>query len=436
MFLYELDRPSNDRESVPSSGCNHDSVFFRRLIAESVLRSEACQTFQLKIHKSRMNSTIESSSQDAEMWSPTSGGWATWIVLSLMLGLCGVRFAARVLLKKYECKVSPSNQLSRTRSSNGQDGIPAVTDNDLQRLLLLLNDTGHSNQDPWVTVVSKQSLSLMYHAKIRDPKEGGPPEYLSTSVFENCCTEKLRDFYMDNEYRMAWDRSFASHLQLEVCKESGIEIGRLVRKFPLMRPREYVLAWKLWEGEDKTFYYFAKHCRHPQAPRIAMYTRVEHYMSGWRIRKVPGKDACEIKMWHQETAGLMEKVAFSHGIWKYMCDMDRSFRKYKGHQHKGKVDAVELAQKVPPGLMEYTKLLESTESVADAQVLQSNSRSKSIIAHKKQRTLMSRTGKLMANCMLVLGGAVFCTRSAPMGAKIAAAYAIKRLLKPHSSLRK
>lgn len=81
---------------------------------------------------------------------------------------------------------------------------------------------------------------------------------MSVTIFGNCSPELLRDFYMDSNYRKLWDKMVISHEQLQVDEASGTEIGRTIKKFPLLTPREYVLAWKLWEGKDKTFYCFIK----------------------------------------------------------------------------------------------------------------------------------------------------------------------------------
>lgn len=83
-------------------------------------------------------------------------------------------------------------------------------------------------------------------------------KYLSVTVFENCSPEILRDFYMDNDYRKQWDRTIVEHRQLQVDENNGVEFGCTIKKFPLLTPREYVLAWRLWEGKDKTFYCFIK----------------------------------------------------------------------------------------------------------------------------------------------------------------------------------
>lgn len=59
---------------------------------------------------------------------------------------------------------------------------------------------------------------------------------------------------MDSDFRAGWDNTLVQHKQLEVCPITGTEVGSLVKKYPLMTAREYVLAWRLWEGEDQTYY--------------------------------------------------------------------------------------------------------------------------------------------------------------------------------------
>lgn len=63
---------------------------------------------------------------------------------------------------------------------------------------------------------------------------------------------------MDNDYRKQWDSTVLMHEQLQMDGTSGIEVGRTLKKFPLLTPREYILSWRLWEGKDETFYCFTK----------------------------------------------------------------------------------------------------------------------------------------------------------------------------------
>ena len=83
-------------------------------------------------------------------------------------------------------------------------------------------------------------------------------KYLSVTVFEGFSAEIVRDFYMDNDYRKLWDKTVVEHEQLQVDSNTGIEIGRNIKKFPLLTSREYVLAWRLWQGKEKKFYCFTK----------------------------------------------------------------------------------------------------------------------------------------------------------------------------------
>ncbi len=85
-------------------------------------------------------------------------------------------------------------------------------------------------------------------------QDGGATEYLSCTVFENCSTRLLRDFYMDNDFRAEWDKTLVQHRQLQVCHITGTEVGLMIKKFPMMIAREYVLAWRIWEGDEQSYY--------------------------------------------------------------------------------------------------------------------------------------------------------------------------------------
>jgi len=101
-------------------------------------------------------------------------------------------------------------------------------------------------------------LSINYIVVSSMMLQNGPLRYLSKTVFNDISSEMLRNFYMDNDYRKQWDKTVIEHNQLQVDKSDGTEVGHTIKKFPLLTPREYVLAWKLWQGSDKTFYCFMK----------------------------------------------------------------------------------------------------------------------------------------------------------------------------------
>ncbi|XP_058228218.1 uncharacterized protein LOC131336403 [Rhododendron vialii] len=310
----------------------------------------------------------------------------------------------------------------------------AISDLDLRNLIDSLDEKSYE-LEKWDTVIDRQQNLLAYSAKSCKPKDG-PLKYLSVTIFENCSAEKLRNFYMDNEYRKNWDKTLAVHEQLEVDESNGTEIGRIIKKFPLLTAREYILAWRVWEAKDGTFYCFSKNCEHPLAPRQKKYVRVEFFKSGWRIRKVPGRNACEIKMVHQEDAGLnaeMAKLAFSKGIWSYICKMDHALRQYssvKCLQSSLGVTAVTLIRQVPEELNSLAHIS------GPAYPENSATNCGQIACEGSERKFLKRpSNKLMAKGLILLGGAFCMSRGhSNLGAKVACAYILTKLTKRGASI--
>uniref|UniRef100_A0A804LXB6 Tubulin/FtsZ GTPase domain-containing protein n=1 Tax=Zea mays TaxID=4577 RepID=A0A804LXB6_MAIZE len=61
--------------------------------------------------------------------------------------------------------------------------------------------------------------------------------------------------------------------------------------------------------------------------------RLELFRQGCRTQ-VPGRDACQITVLHHEDNGMnieMAKLAFSKGIWSYICKMNNALRRYPQH---------------------------------------------------------------------------------------------------------
>nr|XP_043614776.1 uncharacterized protein LOC122586845 isoform X1 [Erigeron canadensis] len=312
-----------------------------------------------------------------------------------------------------------NNRIMISSSHNG--GL--ITDFDLK----LLMDNLEDDADTWETVVERRNNSLSYSVKCCKPKDGGPLKYLSTTIFNFCSSETLRDFYMDNFYRMEWDKTLIDHRQLQVDENSGTEIGRTIKKFPLLTPREYILAWRLWEGRDQTYYCYSKECDHPLAPTQKKYVRVSLFRSGWRIKAVPGGNSCQIKMVHQEDAGLnveMAKVIFAKGIWSYVCKMDNALRMYsaiKRLQLTSTISAITLVQKVPLPLESTSNI----DAIAHSEV--SYDWSEKEISRKSSK-------KLLVNGLILAGGVICLARGhTNFSAKVAMSYALSKLTKRHRS---
>uniref|UniRef100_A0A1J3HJP2 START domain-containing protein n=1 Tax=Noccaea caerulescens TaxID=107243 RepID=A0A1J3HJP2_NOCCA len=350
--------------------------------------------------------------------------WATVFALVFLL-LCQI-FRKFRFFSHASSSSSPAVSVSPPLSSQSRIST-LVSDEDLKGLIEKLEER-NEDAEIWENIIQKSNPRVSYTAKSCKPKDGGPMKYLSTTVFEDCSAEVLRDFYMDNEYRTQWDKTVVEHEQLQVDNNNGIEIGRTIKKFPLLTPREYVLAWRLWEGKDK-FYCFIKECDHSMVPQQRKYVRVSYFRSGWRVRKVSGRNACEIHMFHQEDAGLnveMAKLAFSKGIWSYVCKMENALRKYVATSHRPQgpaLSAVSLMKKIPSELETQTDDMTNSSGIITGG-LQTGE------GAKRKKLLRKPSKKLIANGLLLVGGAVCLSRGhSALGAKVALAYLLTKLRK-------
>ncbi|XP_006342845.1 uncharacterized protein [Solanum tuberosum] len=307
-----------------------------------------------------------------------------------------------------------------------------ISDLDLKNLIDVVNKKFQANEK-WEDVINRRTDRFSYCAQCCKLKDA-PLKYLSVTVFENCSVEMIRDFYMDNDFRKIWDKTLIEHKQLQVDSSSGTEIGLMIKKFPLLTPREYILAWRVWEGSDGSFYCFTKECEYPLAQRRKKYVRVRLFRSGWRIKKVSGRNACEIQMVHQEDAGLnveMAKLAFAKGIWSYVCKMDDALRQYSAVDHHPQltsgVSAVTLIQKVPLGLdtLDHTRGLINPEICTSSDYCGGVSRECNAREQRKEPS-----NNLVPNMLMLLGGAICMSRGlSNLGSKVAMACILSKLVK-------
>ncbi|KAI3759844.1 hypothetical protein L6452_07945 [Arctium lappa] len=371
-----------------------------------------------------------SQTPSSRFWREIGSGWVTYTlaVVTLVFLWQFARFQIlprlSILFRNSSARQFNNPTISILPSPQQHRISDVITDLDLKVLMDSLDEIVHGNEK-WENVVDRRNNSLSYYVKCCKPKDGGPLKYLSTTTFNLCSSETLRDFYMDNFYRKEWDKTLIDHEQLQVDESNGTEIGRTIKKFPLLTPREYILAWRLWEGRDRTFYCYSKECDHPLAPRQKKYVRVGLLRSGWRIREVSGRNSCEIKMVHQEDAGLnveMAKVIFAKGIWSYVCKMDNALRKYSAIrriQLTSAVSAITLVQKVP---------LPLDCSTTSKIVIAGMAHDPEECIKKKMRGKPSK--KLIANGLILVGGVICLARGHPnFSAKVALAFVLNKLTK-------
>ncbi|KAL9228434.1 hypothetical protein vseg_004017 [Gypsophila vaccaria] len=385
-----------------------------------------------------------SSSSLYEFWGEINGG--NWYTIAAISFILIYHLIFRVILPNFRSSIARSNpnfavsSVSLSSSSDGDGSLSSsrtselVSESDLRTLIENLDEKVNETET-WENVIEKGKSSVFYTAKCCKPKDG-PVKYLSTTVFENCSPEILRDFYMDCEFRKQWDKTVIAYEQLQIDKETGVEIGRMIKKFPLLMPREYVLAWKIWEGTDKTFYCFTKECEHPLAPRQRKYLRAATFRSGWRIRQVPGRNACEIKMVHQEDSGLnveMAKLAFAKGIWSYVCKMDEALRKYASSHHRlpsSAINAVSLIQKVPPELEAISRAGPSNDATVSSNSIHTLESGGATL----QKVRKKPTKKMVVNGLLILGSLICLSHgNSSLGTKVAVSYVLKKFCKRGSS---
>eukprot|EP00270_Netrium_digitus_P013122 TRINITY_DN4333_c0_g1_i4.p1 TRINITY_DN4333_c0_g1~~TRINITY_DN4333_c0_g1_i4.p1 ORF type:complete len:367 (-),score=74.64 TRINITY_DN4333_c0_g1_i4:307-1407(-) len=169
---------------------------------------------------------------------------------------------------------------SDTQLVSDQEG--AITVKDLDLLINRLGDEDYdtSLQGGWEQIVEKRTSSVSYSAKRRDPQDGRPTEYKSTTAFEDTTVEAVRDFFMDSDFLLGWDNLVKSYRQVAFCPDSGVEVGVFLKKYPLCSPREYVLGWKVWKGAGGEWYCITKAVEHLDVPRKPKLSKVEMYRSG------------------------------------------------------------------------------------------------------------------------------------------------------------
>ncbi|KAK2965452.1 hypothetical protein RJ640_008246 [Escallonia rubra] len=351
-----------------------------------------------------------SSSRAQEFWTEkNSGGWmicTMGVVLVILLWQLATNTRRHFRFFFFRPTATAPNHPSPTLSPAQ---VPPtlfrissiVPDSDLKSLIHNLEEKFHENEK-WEKVVDRRTNLLSYNAQCCKPKDS-PLKYLSATVFEDCSAETLRDFYMDNDNRKQWDKTLIEYQQLQMDEDNGTEIGRLIKKFPLLTPREYILAWRLWEGKNGTYYCF-----------------------------IPGRNACEILMVHQEDAGLnveMAKLAFSKGIWSYVCKMDNALRKYSAISRfkPTSATAVTLIQKVPSGL-------DDTDNNGTALAETSRARGGVVgeLAHEsgKKKVCRRPSNKLVADGLILVGGVICLSRGhSNLASKVAMAYILSKLTK-------
>ncbi|XP_066321052.1 uncharacterized protein [Miscanthus floridulus] len=213
----------------------------------------------------------------------------------------------------------------------------AVGKDDLVNLWRLVE--GRDGGPAWIKMMEKSLPTMTYQAWRRDAQTG-PPQYQSSSIFENTTPEEVRDFFGDDEFRMSnkWDDMLIYHKTLEECQTTGTMKVHWVRKFPFFcSDREYIIARRIWKLGG-AYYCVTKGIPCSSIPRRNKPRRVDLYYSSWCIRAVESKrgngglTACEILLFHHEDMGIpyeIAKLGIRQGMWGCVKKIEPGLRAYQ-----------------------------------------------------------------------------------------------------------
>ncbi|CAN1779340.1 StAR-related lipid transfer protein 7, mitochondrial [Linum perenne] len=174
---------------------------------------------------------------------------------------------------------SPPTVSSDSSSGKGKTSIVSTDDLEYLSKLVEVKDGGPS----WIQMMDRSTPTMSYQAWRRD-LESGPPQYRSSTVYEDATPEMVRDFFWDDEFRAKWDDMLLHSETLEKCPTTGTMMVQWVRKFPFFcSDREYIIGRRIWES-DRTYYCVTKGVPCTSVPRRNKPRRVDLYYSSWCIR--------------------------------------------------------------------------------------------------------------------------------------------------------
>ncbi|KAF8379909.1 hypothetical protein HHK36_027374 [Tetracentron sinense] len=232
-----------------------------------------------------------------------------------------------------EC--SSSSQLEREKS------VVVTGEQDLEHLcqLVEVKDGGPA----WIQMMDRSTPNMSYQAWRRDP-ETGPPQYRSSTVFEDATPELVRDFFWDDEFRSKWDDMLIYSMTLEECPTTGTMVVHWIRKFPFFcSDREYIIGRRIWES-GRSYYCVTKGVPCHSVPRRNKPRRVDLYYSSWCIRAVESKrgdgqlTACEVLLFHHEDMGIpweIAKLGVRQGMWGAVKKIEPGLRAYQKARASG-----------------------------------------------------------------------------------------------------
>ncbi|OMO95081.1 hypothetical protein CCACVL1_05582 [Corchorus capsularis] len=252
-----------------------------------------------------------------------------------------------------------------------------VTEEDLKHLwqLVEMKDGGPS----WIEMMDRSTPNMKYQAWRRDPKTG-PPQYRSSSIFEDANPKIVRDLFWDDKFRPKWDDMLAYSATIEECPKTGTMVVQWIRKFPFFcSDREYIIGRRIWEVDD-SYYCVTKGVSWPSIPRKNKPRRVDVYYSSWYIRAVESercngqRTACEVLLFHHEEMGIpweIAKLGVRQGMWGMVKKIEPGLRAYQKERASTTAPLSRhayMAQVNTKISTEYLRSLESDEHLSKSEI--------------------------------------------------------------------
>ncbi|KAL2339547.1 hypothetical protein Fmac_007487 [Flemingia macrophylla] len=244
--------------------------------------------------------------------------------------------------KKASSSSSPDKFASSVSSpKSSEETSDAVALADLHHLWQLVEEKDGGL--PWIQMMDRSTPTMSYKAWRREPKDG-PPQYRSSTIFEDATPEIVRDLFWDDEFRPRWDDMLANSSTIEECPTTGTMKVQWIRKFPFFcKDREYIIGRRIWES-GRHYYCVTKGVDCPSMPRRDKPRRVDVYYSSWCIRAVESKrgtgqlTACEVLLFHHEEMGIpweIAKLGVRKGMWGTVQKIEPGLRAYQEARASG-----------------------------------------------------------------------------------------------------
>uniref|UniRef100_A0A6N2LLX4 START domain-containing protein n=1 Tax=Salix viminalis TaxID=40686 RepID=A0A6N2LLX4_SALVM len=192
---------------------------------------------------------------------------------------------------------------SRSLLNEEQSNVASqVAEEDLEHLyqLVEVKDGGPT----WMHMMDRSTSTMSYKAWRRDPKTG-PPQYRSSTVFEDASPEIVRDFFWDDDFRPKWDDMLLYSAILDECRTTG------TMEYPVL----------LSQGEINQ-------------------DALTYTIQAVESRKGDGQlTACEVLLFHYEDMGIpweIAKLGVRQGMWGTVKKIEPGLRAYQRTRASGR----------------------------------------------------------------------------------------------------